>query len=160
MNEATMLERTQDALRRTGSEDSLVAAGMFLPRGHFAGAFAGGLIGDALVPDGLAGSAATVGGAMAGMHAADAASPLPDRSLVGVSPTKVYGFATERAKGGREPTDLVFAVDRSDLEVKVHQRVNVRVLELIHPATGSAIELEGPRLPGFHAGSVIDALHP
>jgi len=41
----------------------------------------------------------------------------------------------------------------------VHQRVNVRVLELIHGPSGDAVELEGPRLPGFHAGSVIDALH-
>ena len=41
----------------------------------------------------------------------------------------------------------------------MHQRVNVRVLELIHGPSGDAVELEGPRLPGFHAGSVIDALH-
>ena len=50
-------------------------------------------------------------------------------------------------------------LDRSDLEAKVHQRVNVRVLELIHGPSGDAIELEGPRLPGFHVGSVLDALH-
>jgi hypothetical protein len=31
------------------------------------------------------------------------------------------------------------------------------VLELI-TADGAAIELEGPRLPGFHAGAVIGAL--
>jgi len=37
------------------------------------------------------------------------------------------------------------------------KRFNVRVLELIN-SDGAAIELEGPRLPGFHAGSVIDAL--
>ncbi len=41
--------------------------------------------------------------------------------------------------------------------MKVHQRFNVRVLELIGE-DGAAIELEGPRMPGFHAGSVIDAL--
>ena len=40
----------------------------------------------------------------------------------------------------------------------MHQRVNVRVLELIDGPSGDKIELEGPRLPGFHAGSVIDAL--
>jgi hypothetical protein len=32
------------------------------------------------------------------------------------------------------------------------------VLELVDGAWGAAIELEGPRLPGFHAGDVIDAL--
>jgi hypothetical protein len=35
--------------------------------------------------------------------------------------------------------------------------VNVRVLELIG-SDGAAIELEGPRLPGFHVGSVLAAL--
>jgi hypothetical protein len=158
MNETEMLHRTQAALERSGVEDELVAAGIFLPRGHFAGAFAGGLAGDSLAGGGLAGSVATAGGAAAGMHAADAASAMPDRSFVGVSATRVYGFGSERAKGGREPTDIVFAVDREGLEVKVHQRFNVRVRELIESRSGAAIELEGPRLPGFHAGAVINAV--
>ncbi len=157
MNETEMVKRTQAALGRAGVQDDVVAAAVFLPRGHFAGAFAGGLIGDS-IGGGLAGSVATAGGAMAGMHAADAASPMPDRCVVGVSPTRVYGFGSRRAKGGREPTDIVFAVPREGLAVKVHQRFNVRVLELIDGESGAAIELEGPRMPGFHVGDVIDAL--
>lgn len=157
MNEQEMLERTQAALARAGIQDELVAAAIFMPRGHFGGAFAGGLIGDSLVGDGLAGSIATVGGAIAGSHAVDAASGLPERCFVCVSETRVYGFDSER-EHGREPTGLVFAVPREGLEVKVHQRVNVRVLELIDGESGAAIELEGPRLPGFHAGDVIHAL--
>ena len=159
MNEHEVLQRTQAALELAGIEDELLAAGIFLPRGHFGGAFAGGLAADSLVPDGLGGSIATVGGAAAGMHAVDAASPMPQRCFVGVSATKVYGFDSEREHGGREPTDLVFAVERQGLEVNVHQRVNVRVLEMIDSGSGGAIELEGPRLPGFHAGSVISELH-
>jgi hypothetical protein len=155
VNETELLERVQAAVEAAGHDDKLVAAGIFMPRGHFGGAFAGGLIGDSVLPGGVG----TVGGAMAGMHAADAASPMPERCYVGVSATKVYGFDSEREHDGREPTDLVFAVDRSGLKVKVHQRVNVRVLELIDGASGAAIELEGPRLPGFHAGPVISALH-
>lgn len=58
----------------------------------------------------------------------------------------------------REPTDLIFQLPRSQLEVQVHPRVNVRVVELIGEATGSRVELEGPRLPGFHVSQVIDAL--
>jgi hypothetical protein len=158
VDEHEMLQRAQAALARAGVDDTLVAAAVFLPRGHFGGAIAGGLVGDTLVPGGLAGSIATVGGAVAGSHAVDAASQMPERCVVGVSSARVYGFDSER-EHGREPTNLVFAVDRDGLEVKVHQRVNVRVLELIDPRTGLAIELEGPRLPGFHAGSVIDALH-
>ena len=157
MKETEILARTQAALERAGVEDTLIAAGLFLPRGHFAGAFAGGLAGDSIA-GGLAGSVATAGGAAAGMRAADAASPMPDRTFVGVSATRMYGLGSRRAKGGREATDIVFAVDRDGLEVKVHQRLNVRVLELIESASGAAIELEGPRLPGFHAGAVIDAV--
>ena len=59
--------------------------------------------------------------------------------------------------GGRrkEPHDLVFRVPRDGLEVKVHSLVNVRVLELIDPKTGSKIELEGNRLPLTHSHDFI-----
>jgi hypothetical protein len=76
--------------------------------------------------------------------------------LVGVSATTVYGFAA--ATRHSEPSDLVFQVPRAGLTAKVHQRVNVRVLELIDPASGSRIELEGNRLPLTHSKDVIDAL--
>jgi hypothetical protein len=153
VKEREMVERTQGALGRHGIDERVAAAAIFLPRGHFAGAFAGGLIGDEL----LGGGVGAAGGALAGMKAADAAAPTPERCMVAVTAAKVYGFDTERAPGGRAPTRLVFAVDRQALQVKVHQRFNVRVLELIG-ADGAAIELEGPRLPGFNAGAVIDAL--
>jgi hypothetical protein len=69
----------------------------------------------------------------------------------------VYGFDTHR-EHEREPTELIFQVPRAGLEVKVHQRVNVRVVELIHSASGDKVELEGARMPGFHVGEVLDAL--
>jgi hypothetical protein len=153
MNEQEMVSRAQTALGRIGVDDSVEAAAIFLPRGHFGGAFAGGLIGDELIGGGIG----AAGGALAGMKAVDAAASTPERCMVAVTAAKVYGFDTERGKGGRVPTTAVFGVDREALEVKVHQRFNVRVLELIGH-DGAAIELEGPRLLGFHAGAVIDAL--
>jgi hypothetical protein len=48
-------------------------------------------------------------------------------------------------------------VPREGLEAKVHQRVNVRVLELIDEG-GSRIELEGMRLPITHSKDVIEEL--
>ena len=45
------------------------------------------------------------------------------------------------------------------LETKVHQRVNVRILELIHKDTGSTVQLEGNRVPTLHTKDVIKALH-
>jgi hypothetical protein len=49
-------------------------------------------------------------------------------------------------------------VPRDGLEAKVHQRVNVRVLELIETESGSRIELEGMRLPITHSKDVIEEL--
>ena len=52
----------------------------------------------------------------------------------------------------------MFQLPRHELEVKVHARVNVRVLELIDTATGSRIELEGNRIPLTHSKDVIHDL--
>ncbi len=90
------------------------------------------------------------------MDAAGVARQLPDRMLVGVTPTTVYGFAG--ASRRKQPTDLAFEVPRAGLTVEVHQRPNVRVLELIHDESGSRIELEGSRVPLTHSKDVIEAL--
>jgi hypothetical protein len=159
VKEAQMVDKLQDALARLGIEDEVVAGALFFPRGHFGGAFAGGMIGGDLGDrvGGLAGGMGMAGGVIAGQRAADAAWGLPERMLVGVSATTVYGFNTHR-EHEREPTDLTFKLPRSQLDVRVHQRVNVRVVELIDKATGAKVELEGARLPGFHVGDFLDAI--
>ena len=146
-----MVELVQGALGAHGIEDQVVAAGQFNPRGHTGGMFVGGLAGGD-----LGGSVGTGAGALAGMHVADAASGLPPNMLVGVSETKVYGFAAQTRHS--EPSSLLFALPRSGLTAKVHPGVNVRVLELIDDASGSRIELEGNRLPVTHSKDVIEAL--
>jgi hypothetical protein len=158
MSEESMVEAVQGALTERGIEDRVIAAGQFNPRGHTGGLFVGGLAGG----EG-GGTLGRVGedvgvaaGSLAGMHAADAASGLPETMLVGVTDTTVYGFAGRSRHA--VPTDLVFEVPRAGLDAKVHQRVNVRVLELIDEASGSAIELEGNRLPVTHSKDVIEAL--
>jgi hypothetical protein len=153
-----MEELVREALAARGIDDGVVAVGEFNPRGHSGGMFAGGLAGDAA--GGLlgeAGSAAGLGvGSLAGMHSADARSGLPETMLVGVSATMVYGFAAPTRRS--EPTALVFQVPRAGLTARVHQRVNVRVLELVDTDSGSRIELEGNRVPLTHSKDVIDAL--
>lgn len=154
-----MVALMQSALTAQGIEDEVVAVGEFYPRGHTGGLFAGGLLGGD-VGGGLGGLAEGVGvaaGSLAGARAADAASGLPERMMVGVTAATVYGFA-ERTRHD-EPSLLVFQVPRSQLTVKVHQRVNVRVLELIDDESGSRIELEGNRIPVTHSKDVIEALH-
>jgi hypothetical protein len=158
MSEESMVEAVQQALTKRGVEEEVVAAGQFYPRGHTGAMFAGGLAGDEAAGrlGGVADAVGTVAGGLASQRAVDAASGLPDTMLVGVTATTVYGFAGRSRH--EVPTDLVFEVPRAGLEAKVHQRVNVRVLELIDEASGSAIELEGNRLPVTHSKDVIEAL--
>jgi hypothetical protein len=153
-----MVGLVQGALAARGITDEVLAAGQFNPRGHTGGMFAGGMAGsEAGGLLGEAGDAVGLGvGSIAGMRAADARSGLPANMLIGVSATTVYGFAA--ATRHSEPTSLVFQVPRASLSVKVHQRVNVRVLELIDNASGARIELEGNRLPVTHSKDVIHVL--
>ena len=156
MSEEKIVEVVNEALAAAGIEDTVTAAGEFEPRGHPGAGFDGRH--DRRRHRRLArlagGRHGTVGGAIAGQEAHDAATGLPERMVVGVSETTVYGFAGNRA----HPQALVFRVPREGLEAKVHQRVNVRVLELIDTESGSRIELEGMRLPITHSKDVIQEL--
>ena len=158
MSEETMVELVQRALVARGIQDEVEAVGQFEPRGHTGSMFVGGLVGDEAgsLVGGAADAVGLAAGSLAGMHAADAASGLPSQMLVGVSATTVYGFAAPTRHS--EPTSLVFQVPRAGIEVKVHQGVNVRVLELIDGASDSRIELEGNRLPMTHSKDVIETL--
>jgi hypothetical protein len=151
MAEDRMIEIVGAALRENGVPEEVTAAGQFEPRGHTGSMFVGGLVGDE-----LGGSVGTAGGSIAGAHLHDAAAGLPGMMLVGVTPTHVCGFDSRSRHHAAGP--LVFRVPRANLEVKVHQRVDVRVLELIDPGTGSRIELEGNRIPLTHSRDVIEAL--
>jgi hypothetical protein len=156
MSEEKIVDVVNEALAAAGIEDTVVDAGEFNHRGHSGAGFAGGLIGGDVGDSigGLAGGIGTAGGYLAGTHAHDAATGLPERMVVGASETTVYGFAGNRA----HPKALAFRVPREGLEAKVHQRVNVRILELIETDSGSRIELEGMRLPITHSKDVIEEL--
>jgi hypothetical protein len=158
MSEAEMVELVQDAVKAQGINDTIVAAGQFEPRGHTGSAFAGGMIGGDVGEafGGVGDAIGTVAGFEAGHRVHDAASGLPAEMLVGVSDTTVYGFAARSRRS--EPTALVFKLPRAGLTAKVHQRVNVRVLELIEDASGSRVELEGNRIPLTHSKDVITLL--
>ena len=148
----------QQALAREGIDEQVVAAGQFNPRGHTGSMFAGGLAGGEI--GGAAGSVGEavgeVAGVAGGMRANEASSGMPQWMLVGVTAEAVYGF--DGRSRSKTPGAMVFKAERGGLEVKVHQRVNVRVLELIHSESGSRIELEGSRVPVAHSKDVIEAL--
>ena len=153
-----MERAVQQALAREGIDEQVLAAGQFNPRGHTGSMFAGGLAGGEV--GGAAGSVGEAVGELAGvaggMRANEASSGMPQWMLVGVTAEAVYGF--DGRSRSKTPGAMVFKAERAGLEVKVHQRVNVRVLELIHAARGSRIELEGSRVPVAHSKDVIEAL--
>jgi hypothetical protein len=153
-----MERAVQQALAREGIDEQVLAAGQFNPRGHTGSMFAGGLAGGEV--GGAAGSVGEAVGELAGvaggMRANEASSGMPQWMLVGVTAEAVYGF--DGRSRSKTPGAMVFKAERAGLEVKVHQRVNVRVLELIHSESGSRIELEGSRVPVAHSKDVIEAL--
>ena len=84
------------------------------------------------------------------------AAGLPRTVFIAVSDKTVYGMHSRSRRA--EPDEILFAVPRAGLTAVVHQRVNVRVLELIDDETGTKIELEGNRLPITHSKDVIHVL--
>jgi hypothetical protein len=158
MSEEGMEQAVQQALAREGIAEEVLAAGQFNPRGHSGSMFVGGLAGGSVGE--VAGSAGEavgeVAGVLGGMRANEASQGMPQWMLVGVTADSVYGF--DGRSRSKTPGALIFKAERAGLEAKVHKRVNVRVLELIHPESGSRIELEGNRLPVIHSKDVIAAL--
>ena len=158
MNEQELIERTSAVLAEHGAGEDVQAAGIFNPRGHTGSMFAGGFLGDGVAgtAGGLVSAIGTVGGALAGAKVHDAATGLPEWLVLAVTPASVVGFDTDSR---RRPTRPIFRFERSELETKVHQRVNVRILELIHKESGATVQLEGNRVPMLHTKDVIKALH-
>jgi len=158
MSEQSMIDTVQHALTELGVPDTIEAVGQFYPRGHTGGMFIGGMSGST-VGDMLGGSVGdAIGfglGSIVGAHTAGPAAGLPEMMLIGVSATRVYGFG---AKSRSHLTGLAFTLPREHLTAKIHQRVNVRILELVHGDSGSTIELEGNRIPITHSKDVIDEL--
>ena len=158
MSEERMLELAQEALRQMGIDDRVTVAGQFSPRGRTGAGLVGGLVGSDLggTMGSIGDTVGMVAGYEAGTHVADSESGLPSELIVAVSATDVYGLAAPTRHS--EPSALLFRVSRERLSVHVHQRVNVRILELVDEASGSRIELEGNRLPMTHSKDVISEL--
>lgn len=157
MSEQAMVDMVQAALDELGVADRIEAAGEFEPRGHTGSLFVGGLVGGEAgdLLGGIGGAVGVAAGSLGAQRYADASSGLPASMIVGVSDSTVYGFAGRRS---HLQSGLLFQLPRADLSVTVHQRVNVRVLELVDRSSGSRLELEGNRLPLTHSKDVIELL--
>jgi hypothetical protein len=134
MSEESMERSVQEALAHEGIGVEVLAAGQFSPRGHSGSLFMGGVAGESL--GGVAGAAGAAVGTVAGMAGATEATGalrgLPDHMVVGVTADAVYGFA-----GATKAGSLAFQISREHLKAVVHQRVDVKVLELIDEESGS-----------------------
>jgi hypothetical protein len=119
----------------------------------FIGGLAGSEVGQVL--GGVGEAVGLAAGSIAGLGLADAESGLPGTMIVGAPGTTVYGFGGRRS---HLTSGLLFQLPRAGLTVEVHQRVNVRVLELVDEASGSRLELEGNRLPITHSKDVVEIL--
>ena len=145
-----MIELAQAALDHFGIDDTVEAVGQFAPRGQSGAMFAGGMVGGDVggAAGDLAGGLGLGAGMAAGRAASSASSGLPPTVMVAASASTVYGMHARTRR--REPDSILFAVPRAGLTVKVHQRVNVRVLELIDEQTGCPHRARGqppPRHP-------------
>ena len=157
MAEKDMIAAVQAALDHHGIDDTIREVGQFEPRGMTGSMFAGGMIGgDVGGAFGQVGDTiGTAVGALGGLAANAESRGLPRQMLVGASDAVIYGFKMSEGGRRKEPHELVFRVPRAAVDVRVHARVNVRVLELIDGETGSKIELEGNRLPVTHSHDLI-----
>jgi hypothetical protein len=151
MSEQRMIELSQAALRDHGIGETVIAVGQFAPRGQSGATFAGGMIGDE-----LGGSIGFGAGLLAGRGANAMSAGLPRMMIVAVTESTVYGMHSRSRRA--EPDEILFTLPRSQLTAKVHQRVNVRVLELIDDQSGASVELEGSRVPITHSKDVMDVL--
>ena len=152
-----MVAAVQAALDHHGIDDTIREVGQFMPRGATGAMFAGGMIGgDIGGAFGQVGDAiGTAAGALGGLAAGAESRGMPTEMLVGASDSTIYGFKMSHGGRRKEPHELLFRVPRAAVDVRVHGRVNVRVLELVDTETGSKIELEGNRLPVTHSHDLI-----
>ena len=157
MSEENMVKLAQAALDDHGVEDTIIAVGVFKPRGSSGAMLVGGIAGGQ-----IAGSFAEVAsglglgaGMVAGGKAQSQASGLPLWVHIAVSESTVYGMQTKSRR--KEPHTILFAIPRERLTANVHQRVQVRVLEHVEE-DGTKLELEGSRLPITHSKDILEIL--
>lgn len=157
--------------RRATGDDTLVAAGDFLPKGTTwkSGGFGGQTIGrgmGSVATPALAGSQpspddlATVG-LVTGERRTLAEQLGNPVIVVAVSPERVYLLTTEGAlHGARRAEELhhVVTLDRRDLKVVTKHRLSVRTLVVTERSTDRTFALEGKRLGRHGVASVLSAL--
>ena len=151
-----------DLAREATGDSDIIVAGDFQPKGMTwkiaAGAVAGSVLGDAVGGD-RAQTAGAGGGAVVGKYVASAGE-MPPVIVLAASPSKLYLMTTNNAKGiiVAKHLLLIDTLDRSNLEVEMHQKMTVRTAIITDTSTGHEYKIEGKRILFHHMNDMLDAL--
>jgi hypothetical protein len=169
MSEQTLVAKAQAAV---GPADTILAAAAFQPRGTDGGLAGGHALGESVghaFGGGVGGAIGGLVGAAIGVEEVKKAGGLssdstgalnvvPWESLVAVSKDKVYGWRLQLQGVHTAPTEVLFALDRSGIAIRVHNRVGVHTFELQDLAGGTRWEFEGNRI-NSHVKALMAELH-
>lgn len=155
------------AVAEAATGDTILAAGVFEPKGAAAKRGAGGGAG-ALVGDVAGGSVGLGVGAFAGASAGHLAGNIDGiyEFLVAVAPEKVYVLVADDLGGPYDQqhelrdgaVHVAHTFDRRHLKTTVKAHFAVRTMVLEDVETGDHLDLEGRRLGWTHAKAVITEL--
>ncbi len=84
--------------------------------------------------------------------------PTPGWTVLAVSAERTYGLTGHGERFAIRPDEVFAVLRRDEIETRVHERVGVRVLEIVETASGAALELETARLGGWHGADVLRLL--
>jgi hypothetical protein len=169
MSEKSLIAKAQDAV---GDSDTIIAAAVFQPRGMgtgLVGGHAGGEMLGRAVGGNLGGAIGGLVGSYVGVKEeekhggfhSDTAGTLHAvtwSSILTLSKTRIYAWRLHHGLH-ETPSEAIFALDRADVTVTVHNHVTTHTFEVADTRTGERWELESDHVEN-HFRSFFAELHP
>jgi hypothetical protein len=152
MSEASLVEQAQEAI---GSQEKVLAAGVFQPRGT-SGAMTGGFgVGGAAgkIGEAVLGAAGVMGG-----RVLSEVEDIPRWTLIAVTPTHLHAFHAHGFGPAFRIGEPLARWRRDKIAFTIHGRVGVRTFEVEDLETGHTYEFETPRFGAVHGAVVLNLL--
>ncbi|MEX1218408.1 MAG: hypothetical protein WEA11_07820 [Acidimicrobiales bacterium] len=162
------------AQKAVGDTDTIIAAAWFRPRGTSGGTLVGmdaGNMASDMAGGGLTGAVLQFAGTFIGFKKGRNSGGLVSRtddgmvihqvpyfSLIAVSEKNIYAWHVGHNATQRTAGEVLFALPRAEIEVKVHVRATVRTFEVLHASASEKWEFEGNYV-GSHVKPLLDALN-
>jgi len=153
VSDQKLIETAEQAL---GTDEQIVAAGVFEPRGTMGGTI--GAMGAGLSTDNIVGEIAGAAASVESGRAMSKVDDVPRHTLLAVTPTRLYALAAKPKGAHWEVVERFATFDRARIRATVHGRVNVRTLTIEDPESDRTYQWEGNRIGPDHAKAVIEAL--